>query len=303
MFDKPEQSTDCIGLIAGRGQFPLMVAQKIHHLGMTVAICAFHGHVEPELSKLADNFCLIHLGQLGKLIKFFKKQKVRRICFAGSINKPKALSIRPDFRTMKILFKLRGFGDDALLRAASAELEKEGFTVVQAASFVSGLHAPLGILTRRRPSQEEWEDILYAWPIAQNIGKMDIGQCIVVRRKMVMAIECIEGTDITLTRGGDFGGPGCIAVKILKPGQDERLDLPAIGLATIRLLLEKKFSCLVYQAGKTLFFDREESLIEADKGGLCIIGLPDNIELGNCSKPASDKREEFFEWLQMEGMK
>ena len=266
----------CIGIVAGRGQFPALVAGMAAKHGSKVVICGFYDHTDQSLASLSSAFCLLHLGQLGKLIKFFKKQKVTHICFAGAISKPKALNIRPDWRALSLLLNLRAFGDDALLRAVACELEKEGFNVVQAASLLPGLAAPLGVLGSRNPSLEEWEDIVYGWPMAQNIGRLDIGQCIVVRRKMVMAVECLEGTDATLARGGELGGEGCSAIKIVKPGQDERLDLPAIGLDTINMLLKHNYACLAYQAGKTLFFDRDQSLQEANRGGLCLIGLPDN---------------------------
>lgn len=266
----------CVGIVAGRGQFPALVANMAARHGSKVVICGFYDHTDPGLAALGSAFCLLHLGQLGKLIKFFKKQKVTHICFAGAISKPKALSVRPDWRALSLLLSLRAFGDDALLRAVASELEKEGFTVVQAASLVPGLVAPLGVLGSLGPNAEQWKDIVYGWPMAQNIGRLDIGQCIVVRRKMVIAVECLEGTDATLARGGELGGKGCTAIKIVKPGQDERLDLPAIGLDTVKMLLKHNYACLAYQAGKTLFFDREQSLQEANQGGLCLIGLPDN---------------------------
>ena len=269
---------ECIGLVAGAGQFPELVAQMARKQGLRVAICGFYGHTNPAIARLADAFNLVHLGQLGKILSFFKKQKARRICFAGAISKPKALSLRPDFRAVRMLLGLRGFGDDALLRGVAREVESEGMQLIQAAALVPGLTAPLGLLTRCKPSQEEWVDILYGLPLAYKIGQMDIGQCIAVRRKMVIAVECLEGTDATLIRGGELGGAGCTAIKLVKPGQDERLDLPAIGLQTIENLIAAKYACLVYQAGKTLFFDREKSIAAAEAGGLSIIGLPGTDE-------------------------
>ena len=295
---------ECIGIVAGAGQFPELVAKMARKQGLRVAICGFYGHTDPAIASMANAFSMVHLGQLGKTLAFFKKQKVRRICFAGAISKPKALSLRPDFRVVRLLLSLRGFGDDALLRAVAKEVESEGMQLIQAASLVPGLKAPMGLLTRRKPSQEEWEDILYGLPLACKVGHMDIGQCIVVRRKMVVAVECLEGTDATLIRGGELGGPGCTAIKLLKPGQDERLDLPAIGLETIKTLLAAKYSCLVYQAGKTLFFDREKSITAAEAGGLCILGLPSADEnFSWVNDESADSLDKFLERLQLAALK
>ena len=290
----------CIGIVAGWGQFPALVARMARRQGSKVAICGFYDHTDPELASDADAFTMVHLGQLGKLIKFFKQQKAERICFAGAINKPKALSLRPDFKALSLLLSLRGLGDDALLRAVGAELEREGIKLIQAANLVPGLAAPLGVITKCKPAPEEWEDILYGWPIAHKIGGLDIGQCIVVRQKMVVAVECLEGTDATLARGGSLGGAGCTAIKIVKPGQDERLDLPAIGLETIKNLLQNNYTCLAYQAGKTLFFDREKSVQEAEQGGLSIIGLPGEGLMADWAlNETVDSRDKFFRQLDL----
>ena len=268
---------ETIGIIAGSGQFPLLVAAGAHSQGFVVAVCGFHGHTDPILAQSADAFALLHLGQFAKVIAFFKKQQVRRICMAGAINKPRALSLRPDWRAAKMLMRARHKGDDALLRAVAGELESEGFQVVQPATLAPGLLAPEGVLSARSPTGDEWLDIRFGWPIARLMGRLDIGQCLVVRQGIVMAVECLEGTDATLKRGAALGGPGCMAVKIAKPGQDERVDLPSIGSATMDALIEHKFAGLALQAGKTLFFDREKALALADAAGLCVVALPETF--------------------------
>lgn len=270
--------TNSIGIIAGRGQFPLLVAREARAMGKRVVICGFHGHTSAELEEVADAFMLIHLGQFGKLLSFFGEHGVRNVCFAGAINKPKALDLRPDLRAARVLFRLRGKGDDALLRAVIEELESDGLCVSQAAKLVPSLRAPEGVLTKREPTEEEWEDIHYGWPIARIIGQLDIGQCLVVKRGIVMAVEGPEGTDATLRRGGMLGGAGCVAIKLVKPGQDERIDLPALGLDTINTLAEHGYTCLAFEAYKTLFFDREASLAQAEKHGITLVALPGSFE-------------------------
>lgn len=268
--------SESIGIIAGSGQFPRLVAKNAKAAGYGVVVCAFHGFTDPGLEALADAYTTVYLGQFDKVIDYFRKHCVRRLCMAGAINKPRALDLRPDFRAARILFSLRGKGDDALLRAIMADLEKEGFTLIQAAELSTSLLCPEGVLTRRGPSAEEIAEIDYGWPIAEALGRFDIGQCIVVKQSMVVAVECLEGTDAALLRGGELRGEGCVAIKRFKPKQDERVDLPSIGLQTVRLLIEQHYRCLAVDAGKTLFFDRAEALALADKHNFCIVALTEN---------------------------
>lgn len=267
-----------IGIIAGGGQFPRLIAQDARAAGLGVVICGFSGHTDPATAEAADVYEQLHLGQLNRMVNFFKENNVTRVCMAGAISKPKALDFRPDWRAAKLLFSLKKKGDDSLLRGIMADIEKDGLRIVASADLASGLRAPSGTLTRRQPSESEWNDIRYGWPIAKAMGAFDIGQCLVVRENMVMAVECLEGTDATLKRGGQLGGEGCVAIKMVKPGQDERVDLPSVGLTTIRNLVENKYAVLAIQAGKTLFFDREEALRLADENGLAIVALPDDFE-------------------------
>ena len=266
-------STETIGIIAGSGQFPVLAARMARASGLRVAICGFQGYTDPELGQEADDFTLLPLGKLSKIMAVFKRAGVKRLCMAGAIDKPRALHFRPDWRTARVLLRTIGQGDDALLRAFARELESEGFEVIQTALLVPGLAAPQGVLTRRHPTAVEWENICYGWRIARTIGRLDIGQCVVVRRTMVMAVECLEGTDETLRRGARLGGKGCVAIKILKPGQDRRLDQPALGLTTIKVLVENGFTCIAYEADGALLFDREECIALADAHNLCLIGL------------------------------
>ena len=254
--------SESIGIIAGSGQFPRLVAEDAKAAGYGVVVCAFHGFTDPGLEALADAYTTVYLGQFDKVIDYFRKHGVRRLCMAGAINKPRALDLRPDFRAARILFSLRGKGDDALLRAIMADLEKEGFTLIQAAELST--------------SAEEIAEIDYGWPIAEALGRFDIGQCIVVKQGMVVAVECLEGTDAALRRGGELRGEGCVAIKRFKPKQDERVDLPSIGLQTVRLLIEQHYRCLAVDAGKTLFFDRAEALALADKHNFCIVALTED---------------------------
>ncbi len=264
-----------IGIIAGSGQFPALVAQGARQKGHYVAICGFKDNTAPELAKFADDFVMVNIGQLGSLIDFFKLNKVEKICMAGAINKPKALQIRPDMRAARLLFSLTSQkGDDAILRAVASELQKEGFGIIRPETLVPHIESPSGLLTQRAPSLEEWRDIAFGWNIASEIGRLDIGQCVVVKSGITVAVEGIEGTNQTIERAAALAGEGCTLVKLAKPGQDERLDLPSIGLQTLELLAKHKFSALAYEAGKTLFFDQEQSIAKANRSNIVLVGIP-----------------------------
>ncbi len=270
--------SNSIGIIAGRGQFPILVAREAKAAGMRVVMCGFHGHTDPAIAAEADVFLMLHLGQFGRVVSFFEENQATDVCFAGGINKPRALDLRPDWRAARVLFRLRGKGDNAILHAVIEELEHDGLHVVQAAELVPNLRAPSGVLSRREPTEEEWDDIKQGWPIARIMGKLDIGQCIAMKRGIVLAVEGPEGTDAALKRGGEIGKSECVAIKLVKPGQDERIDLPALGITTIDILIEHGYSCLAFESGKTLFFDRDESLDKANAHGLAVVALESNYE-------------------------
>lgn len=263
---------ECIGILAGGGQLPFLVAAGARRQGQRVAAAGFAGNTDPALAEQVDAFADLKLGQLGKLISFFKAESVTRVVLAGSINKPRALDLRPDMRAMKLIMRLATRGDDSLLRAVAGELESEGMAVVSALDLVPGLAAPEGVLTRKKPSKEQWEDLRYAWPRAKALGRMDIGQALAVRERMVVAVEGLEGTDACIARAGQLA-PGCVVLKIVKPGQDVRFDLPSIGLGTMEAMAAAGVSCLGVEAGKSLFFDRDAALDLAQTAGLVVVGL------------------------------
>lgn len=270
---------EVLGIVAGKGQFPLLVARGAKAMGYRVAMVGFAGHTDEAIAREADAFTMLHLGQVNKTIEFMHKNGVQKMCFAGAISKPKALDLRPDFRAVKILFSLRGKGDDALLRAVADEFARENITVISPVAFAPALRAPQGVQTKRAPTPGEWDDIRFAWPMARSLGAMDIGQCVVVREGVIVAVEAIEGTDAALERGGALGGKGCVALKIFKPGQDDRMDQPAMGPRTIRVMAKHGYACLAYQAKDALFFDLEEAVRLADAADIALVGLdPEAME-------------------------
>jgi len=273
MTKKP-QDQETLGLIAGGGAFPLMVAEAAREKGLRVVAVAHEGETDPMLADKAHEVAWIKLGQLGHLIKVLKKAGVTKTVMAGTINKKKMFgNVRPDLRGLTLMSRLAIFHDDDILRAVAAELEKEGIEIVSAAQHLPGLAAPGGNLTRRKPSKEEREDVEFGWKIAKELGRLDIGQCVVVRRKTVLALEAIEGTNETILRGGRLAREKAVVVKVSKPSQDLRFDMPSVGLETLQVMARVKASVLAIEAGKTLFFDKDAAISYADRLKIAILSL------------------------------
>lgn len=268
-----------IGLIAGGRQFPILVAKGVKAQGSKLIVAGFTGHTNMDVIEYADVWKELKLGKLSQLISFFKANGVQRIIMAGTINKPKVMDIRYlDMRAIKLVFKQKNKGDSAILGMLAHELEGEGMPVIPAHEFLPSLLTPKGVLTKRAPDDREMADLGFAWKIAKELGRLDIGQCIVVREGIVSAVEALEGTDSTIHRGCEFGGKGCVVVKVFKPGQQEQIDLPSFGLDTIKAMAEGGASCLGVEAGKSLFFDREEALVFAESNNISIVGItPDQF--------------------------
>jgi UDP-2,3-diacylglucosamine hydrolase len=265
-----------IGLIAGGGQFPLLIAEAAKKQGLKTVAVAHLDETDPALSACVDDIVWIRLGQLGQLIKVFKKRGVSDVLMAGTITKRRMFeNIRPDLKGLTIMSKLAFFHDDDILRAVAREFDKEGITIVSSTQFLPELMAPEGCLTARHPDRTEKEDIRFGWQMAKALGRLDIGQCVVVRKKTVLAVEAIDGTDATILRGGSLAQEKAVVVKVSKPGQDLRFDVPSVGLQTIRNLSRVKGSVLAVEADKTLLFDRAEMIAEADRTHIAIVSLHD----------------------------
>jgi hypothetical protein len=173
---------------------------------------------------------------------------------------------------------LRSKNDNSLLHSVVKLMEAEGLTPVSALQFVPSLQTPAGILTKREPTRQERADIEFGWPLAKEIGRLDIGQCVVVREQMVVAVEAIEGTNETIARAGRLGGKGGVVIKTFKPGQEDNVDQPAVGLETIRTMLKAEAACLAVEAGRSLFFDRQQALEIANEARICIVGYSTGFE-------------------------
>lgn len=263
-----------IGLIAGKGQFPLLVAQAARRQGLAVVAVAHRGETDPALEALTDECHWVYVGQLGKIIRTLKQAGVRQAVMAGGISRPRLFrEFRPDWRAFKLIRRVGPGHDDRLLRAVAQEFEGEGIAIVSPMLYLKELLAPTGPLSRRRPTALEFRDIDYGFQLAKALGRLDLGQCVVVRRQVATALEAVEGTDETIRRGGRLAGRGAVVVKVCKPGQDLRFDLPAVGLDTVRVMRQVEAAVLAVEAGKTIIFDREEMLALADEAGIAVWGV------------------------------
>lgn len=264
--------TKRIGLISGNGNFPLIFSEAARREGFEVIAIAHKGETKPELAGMVEKIFWLKLGQLGKIINIFKQEGVRDVVMAGGIEKKNIYrKVWPDLKAVSVWTRLKNRLDDGILRALAGALEEEGIMVRESTLFLASLLTPKGILTRRKPTEEEMKDVEFGWKVAKEVGQLDIGQCVVVKDLVVLAVEAIEGTDETIRRGGRLANEGAIVVKVLKPGQDLRFDLPAVGLQTIRTMQEVRAACLGIESGKVLIFEKEKMIKEADHSGIAVV--------------------------------
>ncbi len=263
-----------VGLIAGNGELPLLLASQLRTRGYRVAAIAHRGLSREDLENRADSFHWVNVGELGKIIAILKEEGAKRAVFIGGVPKTYFFSqARPDERALRVLLRLKDKKDDAILRAIAEEMEGEGIRVVSPAPYMKEALAEAGCWTLRKPTGREEKDLAFGWKMAKRIGRLDIGQCIVVKEQMVLAVEAVEGTDETIQRGGRLGKGDVMVIKVCKPGQDRRLDLPVIGPTTLQILEEAGATTLAVEARKTIVVDKREVIERANQKGICLIGM------------------------------
>lgn len=262
-----------IGIIAGGGNFPALMAEAAKEAGLSVCMAAYIGHAEEGVENKASRSVRVHLGELIRLIDFFKENGVKRAAFAGSIDKTKMYGdLHLDERALAFIGSLSDTRDDAVMRGLSDELLKDGIEIVSSTLLLPELIAPAGCWTSRGPDEQEAADMEFAYPLAKKIGELDIGQTLCASKGSVLAVEGMDGTDATILRAGTLCQGSFVVVKVKKPVQDERFDLPAAGAGTIRTMMAAGATALVVEAGNSVVFDREEMLRLADENGICIVG-------------------------------
>ncbi|MEO6803586.1 MAG: UDP-2,3-diacylglucosamine diphosphatase LpxI [Granulicella sp.] len=277
-----------LGLIAGNGRFPFLLLDAARAHSLDVVVAAINEETDPEMDAraTADPHIRVHwmsLGELSRLIETFQAEGVTRAVMAGQVRHKQIFSsIRPDWRLAKLLLNLRSRNTDMLLGAVAKVLGDEGIELISSTAYLEPLLAKSGVLTHRAPNEEEQKDIAYGRTVAQAIAGYDLGQTVVIAAQACVAVEAMEGTDATIARAGalmqtaggsstGFLSQALTVVKVAKPNQDMRFDVPVIGVATIESMRQAGATCLSIEAGRTLLFDPAAILAAADSSGIAIV--------------------------------
>jgi DUF1009 family protein len=271
-----------IGLLAGSGRFPIVFAEKVRELGLPLVCVGIRHEAPPELAGLVDRFYWAGVARLGRMIRCFKAEGVERVAMAGKIAKTvmhtpwRFVRLWPDWRTLRFWYtrKRRDNRDDSLLLGIIAEFAADGIKFESALDLCPELLVRPGVLTQRSPTAAEMKDITFGWELAKEMGRLDVGQSVAVKERAVLAVEAIEGTDRAIARAGELcPAGGFIVVKVAKPQQDMRFDVPTIGCSTIETLHRAGGRVLAVEAGKTILIDQEQTVALANRQGVTVIAL------------------------------
>jgi len=262
------------GLIAGKGELAPILVRKLNDQGRPIVVITFDKSTKETISKETSIVHRVGLGQADRVIKIFRESGVEEVAFAGKVDK-RALFENPlfDFRALALLKNLDGLNDDAIMKAIVAEFEKEGFRVASQVDMFKELFPGPGLLSRRAPGKKERADIQFGMKMAKGIAALDIGQTVVVRDLAVVAVEAIDGTDETIERGGRIAKKGAVVLKVSKPKQDPRFDVPAVGLDTIETMIRVKAAALAIEANKTLVIDMPGVIETCNRGKIAFVAV------------------------------
>lgn len=261
-------------LIAGAGEIPQILASSAKSQGASfIAIALTEAAISP-LDSLADSVYRLSIGQVGKIIKTIKKEGIEKVVFIGKVKKDLLFEkIRFDLKALKLLASLKNRNDDTIMLAIVDEFEKNGIEVLDQTTYLRQLMPKEGVLTKKRPTQDEWDDIHYGMDMAKRSASLDIGQTVVVRNSSIMAVEAIEGTDEAIKRGGSLARKGAVVAKVAKPSQDLRFDVPTVGMETLESMKESGVKVLTIEAERTFFLNMEEVVARADALGISIVSV------------------------------
>lgn len=290
----PEKNvTSGWGLIAGNGDFPFLVLEGARSRGIEMAVVAIREEASPELERVAKRLHWVSLGELSRTIELLHLEGVKRAVMAGQVKHNKIFSaIRPDWRLAKLLFSLPSKNTDSLIGAIAGVLGEEGIELVNSTKFLGALLPEPGVLTRRAPNEPEAADIAYGHKVARQIAGLDLGQMVVVRDRACVAIEAMEGTDETIERAARItSGQKLVVVKVSKPLQDMRFDVPVIGLKTIEVMRRSNATALAIDAGRTLLFDRDDLIRAANDADIAIEAFAADINSASPPEKRPSKRK------------
>lgn len=268
------------GLIAGNGRFPFLVVEGARKAGVSLSIVAIKEETDKSIEAIADKVVWVGIGQLGKMISFFKKEGVEQAIMAGQVKHVQIFSgAFPDWRMAKMLYNLPRRNTDALIGGIADELAKDGIELIDSTFFMNEHLAHEGILSKRKPTADEIGNIEYGLHIANELARLDLGQTIVVRANACVAIEAMEGTDATIRRAGELAKGKLTVVKVAKPNQDMRFDVPVVGVPTIETMIAAGATCLSITPEKTLIFEREKMLKLANDNKICLVSATKETNL------------------------
>lgn len=267
-----------LGLIAGNGRFPFLVLEAARSLGHHVTVIAIKEEADADLEAAAASGpspCAMHrvsIGQLGRFLDLLGEAGVTHALMAGQVKHTKIYSLVPDLTLLKVLSRLRAKNTDALIGAVADVMRDRGIELIDSTTLLQPLLATAGVMTRRAPTATEQESLTFGYRMADAIAGLDIGQTVAVKHAAVVAVEAMEGTDAVIGRAADLAGPGVIVVKVAKPKQDMRFDVPVVGVPTVQVMARAGATLLSLDAGRALMFDKTEMLRAADDAGIAIVG-------------------------------
>ncbi len=264
-----------LALIAGGGNFPILFSQIARKKGEKILAVGIKGDTKNILKRYADGICWVDVTEFSRIFKILEDRKIKRVVMAGQVNPQHLFNKREDFDPLakELLDNLQDKKANTIFSTIVEKLNSKGIEVLDSTTYLSNFLPQKGVLTKRHPTFGEWEDIYLGEKTARAMGILDIGQAVCVKEKCILAVEAFEGTDETIKRAAGIGGEKIVVVKMARPFQDMRFDIPVIGLRTITILAKVKAACLAIEAEKTLFLDKERAISLADKKGVCIVSI------------------------------
>jgi DUF1009 family protein len=263
---------DALGIIAGNGVYPRLLAEAARRAGVKrIVAAAFTDETDERLADQVDEIHWMRVGQLAKLIASFRNAGIADAIMAGQIAPKNLFDLRPDWKTLLLLARLKRRNAESIFAAIADELAKAGITLLPATAFLDDCLAPAGLIAGRKLSRREEEDVAFGFEIAKEVSRLDIGQTVIVKNGTVLAVEGFEGTNDTIKRGGALGGKNAIMVKVAKPNQDMRFDVPVVGVATIAVATEAQLRVIAIEAGRTLLLEKEALVESAARSNISIV--------------------------------
>jgi UDP-2,3-diacylglucosamine hydrolase len=266
------ETPEILGIIAGNGVYPKELATAAHKAGVKkIVAAAFTDETDSSIDKLADVVEWLRVGQLGRLLKFFREHNVKRAIMAGQIAPKNLFDLRPDVKALVVLAKLKQRNAESIFTAIADELKKVDVDLLPATTFLEGDLATSGLIAGGKLSRVEQDDVDLGWNVAKEMARLDIGQTIIVKNGTVLAVEAFEGTNDAIKRGGSLAREGAVMIKVAKPNQDMRFDVPVVGVETIKVAAEAKLRVIAVEAGKTLLLERDKVVDLAQRSKISIV--------------------------------